>query len=294
MSRLFRRYGAAWIALSPSVLAAAVCFYGCIVWMVYISFTRSKLVPRYDWAGWLQYERLMTDERWHVAMGNLLIFGGVLIVFTLALGFVLAIFLDQKIRLEGLLRTVYMYPLAMSFVVTGLAWQWILNPDFGIQKIVRDLGFPNFELNWLGSERMAIFAILLAAVWHGSGLVMAILLAGLRNIDSDIWKATRVDGIPTWRVYLHIVLPMLMPVVTTCVVLQALGALRAYDIVVAMTGGGPGFSSDLPGKFVIDYASERSNLGLAAAAAVEMLLTLLLLLVPSWIQKFRQARSAAQ
>ena len=293
MSRLFRRYGAAWIALSPSVLAAVVCFYGCIAWMVYISFTRSKLVPRYDWAGLLQYERLMTDERWHVAMGNLLIFGGALIVFTLALGFVLAIFLDQKIRLEGLLRTVYMYPLAMSFVVTGLAWQWILNPDFGIQKIVRDLGFPNFELNWLGSERMAIFAILLAAVWHGSGLVMAILLAGLRNIDSDIWKATRVDGIPTWRVYLHIVLPMLMPVVTTCVVLQALGALRAYDIVVAMTGGGPGFSSDLPGKFVIDYAGERSNLGLAAAAAVEMLLTLLLLLVPSWIHKFRQARSAA-
>ena len=294
MSRLFRRYGAAWIALSPSVLAAVVCFYGCIAWMVYISFTRSKLVPRYDWAGLLQYERLMSDERWHVAMGNLLIFGGALIVFTLALGFLLAIFLDQKIRLEGLLRTVYMYPLAMSFVVTGLAWQWILNPDFGIQKIVRDMGFPNFELNWLGSERMAIFAILLAAVWHGSGLVMAILLAGLRNIDSDIWKATRVDGIPTWRVYLHIVLPMLMPVVTTCVVLQALGALRAYDIVVAMTGGGPGFSSDLPGKFVIDYAGERSNLGLAAAAAVEMLLTLLLLLVPSWIQKFRQARSAAQ
>ncbi len=294
MSRLFRRYGAAWIALSPSVLAATVCFYGCIVWMVYISFTRSKLVPRYDWAGWLQYERLMSDERWHVAMGNLLIFGGALIVFTLALGFVLAIFLDQKIRLEGLLRTVYMYPLAMSFVVTGLAWQWILNPDFGIQKIVRDMGFPNFELNWLGSERMAIFAILLAAVWHGSGLVMAILLAGLRNIDSDIWKATRVDGIPTWRVYLHIVLPMLMPVVTTCVVLQALGALRAYDIVVAMTGGGPGFSSDLPGKFVIDYAGERSNLGLAAAASVEMLLTLLLLLVPSWILKFRQKRSAAK
>ena len=294
MSRLFRRYGAAWIALSPSVLAAAVCFYGCIVWMVYISFTRSKLVPRYDWAGWLQYERLMSDERWHVAMGNLLIFGGALIVFTLALGFLLAIFLDQKIRLEGLLRTVYMYPLAMSFVVTGLAWQWILNPDFGIQKIVRDMGFPNFELNWLGSERMAIFAILLAAVWHGSGLVMAILLAGLRNIDSDIWKATRVDGIPTWRVYLHIVLPMLMPVVTTCVVLQALGALRAYDIVVAMTGGGPGFSSDLPGKFVIDYAGERSNLGLAAAASVEMLLTLLLLLVPSWVLKFRQKRSAAK
>lgn len=291
MNRLFRRYGAAWAALSPSVLAAAVCFYGCIAWMVYISFTRSKLVPRYDWAGLVQYERLMDDERWHVAMGNLLVFGLGLIVITLALGFVMAVFLDQKIRLEGVLRTVYMYPLALSFVVTGLAWQWLLNPDFGIQKIVRDLGFSTFEFNWLASERYAIFAVLMAAVWHGAGLVMAILLAGLRNIDGDIWKATRVDGIAPWRVYLHIVLPMLMPVVATCVVLQALGALRAYDIVVALTGGGPGFSSDLPGKFVIDYASERGNLGLAAAAAVEMLLTLILLLVPSWILRWRQRRA---
>lgn len=294
MRRSFQHYGAAWIALSPSILAALVCFYGCILWMVYISFTRSKLVARYDWAGLIQYERLMSDERWHVAMGNLLIFGLGMIVITLAVGFVLAVFLDQRIRLEGVLRTIYMYPLALSFVVTGLAWQWLLNPDFGIQKIVRDLGFRDFEFNWLASERYAIFAVLMAAIWHGSGLVMAILLAGLRNIDADIWRATRLDGVAAWRVYLHIVLPMLMPVITTCVVLQSLGALRAYDIVVALTGGGPGFSSDLPGKFVIDYASERGNLGLAAAAAVEMLLTLTLLLVPTWLLKLRQRQVAKE
>lgn len=292
MLRLVRRFGASWLALSPSLLAVAVCFYGCISWMVYVSFTRSKLVPNYEWAGWVQYERLLHDDRWHVSMGNLLLFGGGLIVVTLVLGFLMAVALDQRIRGEGVLRTIYMLPLAVSFIVTGLAWQWLMNPDHGVQKIVRDLGFPGFQFNWLGDERLAIYAILVAAAWHGTGLVMAILLAGLRNIDGDLWKATRVDGIAPWRVYLHVVLPMLTPVVVTCIVLQAVGALRAYDIVVALTSGGPGYASDLPGKFVIDYASERANLGLAAAAAVEMLLMLLLLLVPSALMRLRSRRAA--
>lgn len=291
MSRLARRFGSAWLALSPTVIAVLVCFYGCIGWMIYVSFTRSKLVPNYEWAGLLQYQRLATDDRWHVAMSNLLIFGGGLIVLTLAIGFMLAVLMDQRIRGEGILRTVFLYPLALSFIVTGLAWQWLLNPDFGFQRIVRDLGFESFQFHWLGSERMAIFALLLAAVWHGTGLVMAILLAGLRNIDGEIWKAVKIDGIPTWRAYLHIVLPMMMPVVITCVVLQALSALKAYDIVVSLTGGGPGYSSDLPGKYVIDYATERGNMGLAAAAAVEMLLVLLLLLVPQFLLKLRRRRT---
>ena len=268
MRRLLRRFGPAWLALSPSVLAAVVCFYGCIAWMVYISFTRSKLLPNYDFVGLLQYERLMGEERWHVAMGNLLIFGGVLIGATLVLGGLMAVLLDQKIRFEGTLRTVYMYPLAMSYVVTGLAWQWLLNPEFGIQQVVRDLGWTTFEFNWMADQDMAIFTVAIAAVWHSAGLVMAILLAGLRNIDNDIWRASEVDGIPAWRMYRHVILPMLAPVVSTCVVLLALGALRGYDLVVVITGGGPGYASDLPGKFVVDYAGERANMGLAAAAAV--------------------------
>lgn len=280
MSKLLRRYGAVWLALSPSVLAAAVCFYGCIGWMVYISFTRSKLLPNYEWAGLLQYERLMGEDRWHVAMGNLLVFGGCLIVITLLLGGLLAIAMDQKIRIEGTLRSIYMYPLAMSYVVTGLAWQWLLNPDFGLQQVVRDLGFANFSFDWLADQDRAIYTVVIAAVWHGAGLVMAIILAGLRNIDGEIWRAAEIDGIPAWRMYWHVILPMLAPVISTCVVLQSLGALRAYDLVVAITGGGPGYASDLPGKFVVDYAGERANLGLAAAAAVEMLVLLALLLTP--------------
>lgn len=249
-------------------------------------------MPNYEWAGTLQYERLMAEDRWHAAMGNLLIFGACLIVITLLLGGLLAIRMDQKIRIEGTLRSIYMYPLAMSYVVTGLAWQWLLNPEFGLQQVVRNLGFPNFEFNWLADQDRAIYTVVIAAVWHGAGRVMAILLAGLRNIDGEIWRAAEIDGIPAWRMYWHVIVPMPAPVISTCVVLQSLGALRAYDLVVAITGGGPGYASDLPGKFVVDYAGERANLGLAAAAAVEMLVMLALLLAPYIM--FKRIQHASQ
>lgn len=281
-------------ALAPSLLAALVCFYGCIGWMVYISFTRSKLMPNYDWAGPVQYLRLADDERWHIALRNLGVFGVGLVLGCLLLGGLLAVFLDQRIRFEGLLRTIYLYPLSISYVVTGLIWQWLLNPEFGLQQIVRDLGWSSFTFNWLSDPVWAIYAVLLAAIWHGSGLVMAILLAGLRGIDGEVWRATRIDGIPAWRVYWHVVLPMLAPVVSTCVVLLLLNALRAYDLVVALTGGGPGYASDMPGKYVVDFSSERANLGLAAAAAVEMLLILALLLVPGVLLKRRRRLAQAR
>lgn len=297
MNRLLRRFGPALAAVAPSVIAAGVFFYGCIGWMVYVSFTRSKLLPNYDWAGTVQYERLAGDERWHTALGNLLVFGLGLIVVCLALGALLAIFLDQQVRGEGLLRTIYLYPLSISYVVTGLVWQWLFNPQFGLQQIVRDLGWQSFEMDWLADPDRAIYTVLVAAVWHGAGLVMAILLAGLRGIDGEIWKASRIDGVPAWRMYWHVILPMLAPVVATCVVLLSLNALRAFDLVVALTGGGPGYASDLPGKYVVDFSSERANLGLAAAAAVEMLLLLALLLSPQWLlqwRKRRQERAAGQ
>ena len=291
MNKLLRRFGPALLALSPSVVAVLVFFYGCIGWMVYISFTRSKLLPNYEWQGLVQYSRLASDERWHTSLGNLVVFGLLLVVLCLVLGGLLAIFLDQKVRAEGLLRTIYLYPLSISYVVTGLVWQWLFNPDFGLQKIMRDFGFSTFEFNWLADPDRAIYTVLVAAVWHGSGLVMAILLAGLRGIDGEIWRASRIDGVPAWRMYWHVIVPMMAPVITTCVVLLSLNALRGYDLVVALTGGGPGYSSDLPGKYVVDFASERANLGLSAAAAVEMLLVLTLLLMPSAIFNARKKRA---
>jgi len=192
---------------------------------------------------------------------------------------------------EGVLRTVFLYPYAMSFVATGLIWQWVLNPELGIQSTVRALGFETFTFDWVATQDKVMYAIALAAVWQAAGLVMALMLAGLRGIDDSLWKAARIDGIPTWRVYMSIVLPMLGPSIGTAVVLLSVSVVKVYDVVVAMTQGGPGLASEVPGKFIMDNLFGRSNIGLASAASTVLLLTVLALLAPWMYARARAARN---
>jgi glucose/mannose transport system permease protein len=192
------------------------------------------------------------------------------------------VFIDQRVRNEGVFRTIFLYPHALSFIVTGLVWQWFLNPTLGLQKLVRDLGFESFGFDWLVNREMVVYTLVIAGIWQSAGLVMAILLAGLRGVDEDIWKATRVDGIPTWRVYLSIVLPLLRPMLITVTVLLAIAVVKVYDLVVAMTGGGPGIASEMPAKFVMDHLFQRGNVGLATACATVMLITVIAVLAP-WL-----------
>ncbi len=200
----------------------------------------------------------------------------------LIIGFLLAVLIDQRIRFESAFRTIFLYPYAMSFVVTGLVWQWFLNPGLGLQKIVRDLGFPDFTFDWIVNPRMVVYALVIAAVWQAAGLVMALMLAGLRGVEPELWKATRLDGIPTWRVYGSIVLPIIMPMVVTSTVLLATAVAKLYDLVVAMTQGSPGIASEVPAKFIMDNLLERSNVGLGTAAATVLLVTVVAVLSP-WI-----------
>jgi glucose/mannose transport system permease protein len=210
------------------------------------------------------------------------IFGAGYIVGCLVLGFFLAVALDQRIRAESVFRTIFLYPFALSFIVTGLVWQWVMNPSLGIQDFVRGLGWEDFVFNWIVDRDRVIYVVVIAGIWQSSGLVMAILLAGLRGVDQELWRAARVDGIPTWRTYLHIVIPELRPMVITAVVLLSIGAVKVYDLVVAMTQGGPGNSSDVPAKFVMDHLFERNNIGIATAGSVVMLVTVLAVLAP-WL-----------
>ena len=259
-----------------------VVYIGCMLWTVRLSFTTSTLLPKLDWVGLAQYSRLFTNDRFLISAENIAIFGVLFVSGCLILGFLLAVFIDQNVRAEGVFRTVFLYPFAMSFVVTGVAWQWFLNPQLGLQKLVRDLGFPNFTFDWLVNQDMAIYTIVIAGLWHGSGLTMAILLAGLRGVDEDLWKAAKVDGIPTWRVYTSIVLPLLRPMIVTATVLLATGVVKLYDLVVAMTLGGPGIATEVPAKFVMDHLFERNNIALGTAAATIMLITVVVVLAP-WV-----------
>jgi glucose/mannose transport system permease protein len=275
---------AARLALLPTAIIVLVVYLGCMLWTVRLSFTNSKLLPVLDWAGTQQYTRLFANDRFLVSAENILVFGALYLAGALVLGFLLAVMIDQQIRAESVFRTIFLYPYALSYVVTGLAWQWFLNPTFGLQKLVRDLGFQTFAFDWIVNQEMVIYTLVIAGLWHAAGLVMAILLAGLRGVDADLWKAARVDGIPTWWVYLSVVLPLLGPMLVTATVLLSIQVARLYDLVVAMTRGGPGIASEVPAKFVMDHLFERNNIGLATAAATMMLVTVVCILSP-WLYR---------
>ena len=221
-----------------------------------------------------------------------MVFGVFFIVICLVFGFLMAIMMDQRIRGESLFRTVFLYPYAMSFVVTGLVWQWVLNPGFGIQATVRGLGFENFAFDWIVRPDRAIFVLVLAAVWQGSGLVMAIMLAGLRGVDEDLWKATRIDGIAKWCVYTSIILPIIAPMAATATVLLSVSVIKAYDLVVALTGGGPGNATEVPAKFVMENLFSRQNIALANAGAILMLAAVVCVLVPIYYARRYSAQKA--
>ena len=278
-TRLFRNISAK-IASIPMILTALVVFLGGTMWTVVYSFTDSKLLPRLDFVGLDQYRRLWSNSRWLVSIENLAIYGVLALIFSFVIGFILAALLDQKIRFEDAFRTIFLYPFALSFIVTGLVWQWLLNPDFGIQGVIRNLGWTSFDFDPLYNSSIVIYGISIAALWQGTGLIMCLMLAGLRGIDEDIWKAARVDGIPMWKTYLFIIIPMMRPVFITTLVIIASGIVKVYDLVVAQTSGGPGIASEVPAKYVYDYMFFAQNLGQGFAASTMMLLSVMIVIVP--------------
>jgi glucose/mannose transport system permease protein len=278
--RLWRNINAK-IAALPMVLTTLVVFVGGTIWTVVYSFTDSKLLPRLNWVGLEQYERLWSNSRWLVSIENLMFYGVLSLVFTISMGFLLAVLMDQKIRYEDTFRTIMLYPFALSFIVTGLVWQWILNPEFGIQGIVRSWGWESFAFDPLNNPETVLYGLLIAGLWQGTGFVMCLMLAGLRGIDEDIWKAARVDGIPTWKTYLVVIVPMMRPVFITTLVIVAAGIIKLYDLVVAQTSGGPGGNaSQVPAMYVYTYMFQAQNLGQGFAASTMMLLSVLIVLIP--------------
>jgi glucose/mannose transport system permease protein len=294
------------LASAPMVLIVLCVFVGGTLWTILFSFTNIKILPIFtprEWVngfvGFANYERLFNTDRWMNcpaitkigteawkfkcagAMPNMVTFALLAITVSMSLGFLLAVMMDQKIRLEGVFRTIYLYPFALSFIVTGHVWAWIMSPEYGLQSAMRQLGWESFSFGWIADREMVMYAIVIAGIWQGTGFVMALMLAGLRGIDEDIWKASRVDGIPAWRTYLQIVLPMMKPVLVTTFVIVASGAVRVYDLVVAMTDGGPGIASDVPTRYV--YTNFSANLGQSLSASTVMLVTMAFILIP-WIR----------
>jgi len=275
------------MVLAPSFIAVLIFVYGFIGWTAWVSLTRSRLLPKYEIEGLIQYERLMRSPRWDMAMDNLFVFGALFITVAMALGLLLAILLDQKVRTEGAIRTIYLYPMALSMIVTGTAWKWILNPGLGIEAMVKGWGFESFTFDWVVNPDMAIYTIVIAAIWQSSGFVMALFLAGLRSVDAEIIKAAQVDGIPTWRVYTSIIIPSMAPIFLSAFIVLAHLAIKSFDLVIALTGGGPGYATDLPATYMYAMAFSRGDIGQAASSAMIMMMVVFAIVVPYLYSELR-------
>ncbi len=268
------------IVLAPTFLIMIIFIYGFIAWNFILSLTNSKLLPIYTFSGFKQYYALFDSGKWWLAMENLFIFSSLFISFCLAIGLLLAIFIDQKIKFEGFFRTIYLYPMALSFIATGTVWQWMLNPGLGLEKLLIDLGFSNFTFDWLVDSEMAIYTIIIAAVWQSCGFVMILLLAGLRGVNYEVVNAAKIDGASMPLIYWKIIIPQLGPVFFSSIIILLHIAIKTFDLVIAMTKGGPGFSTILPSMFMYDYSFARNKLAFGASSGMMMLFFVMIFVVP--------------
>ena len=269
------------LVLAPSFAVTLLFVYGFIAFTIVLSFTGSKMLPKFDaWVGLANYQRLFSLPEWKIALTNIAIFASLYIVICTAIGLMLAIFLDQKIRGEGALRPIYLYPMALSFIVTGTAWKWFLDPGIGLENVMHQWGWESFQFIWIKSNTMAIYTIVIAAVWQTSGFVMAMFLAGLRGIDNEILKAAQIDGASNWQLYRRIVIPLLRPAFLSAFVILSHLAIKSYDLVIALTNGGPGRSTSMPATFMYSYTFTRNEMGVGASSAVIMLMTIAAIMVP--------------
>jgi len=283
-----------WLVIWIPLLLSAGHVVLFAAWTTWMSFTSSTLLPTNDWVGLRNYTLVLATRNWTIAFDNLLLFGCGFVVFTTLVGLILAILLDQRIRGENVLRSVFLYPLAVSFVVTGVVWSWLLNPGIGVQKLVNTWGWTSFRFDWLVDRDMAIWTIVIAGVWQASGFAMALFLAGLRSVEPELIKAAQIDGAGPIRMYVRVILPTLWPIVIAVLVILLQIAITTFDLVRALTGGGPGIATQLPALVVYDFMFQRGQLGRGAAAAVMMLLTLLFVLGPYGLWKYVQRRREAR
>jgi glucose/mannose transport system permease protein len=275
------------LTVVPSAAVLLVFVYGFILWSFLLSLTNSKIAPVYVFVGFEQYGLLWANDRWTQSVSNVAVFSVVFVGLATLVGLLQAIMIDQKIRFEGAIRTVYLYPMAISFIVTGTAWKWMLNPGLGLERLVRSWGWESFSFDWIINPDKALYTLAIAAIWQSSGFAMAIFLAALRGVDTEIVKAARIDGASAWRTYRSIILPLLRPALFTAVIVQVALALRCFDLMVAMTGGGPGFASDLPTNFFYQFAFGRSRLAFAAASGIMIFVMVLVVMVPFIISELR-------
>jgi len=268
------------LILAPSLFCSFVYIFVFSAWTFYISLSNSSLLPSYEFVGFEHYVSLWQNRRWNVAYTNLFLFSVLYVLGSMAIGLFLAILIDQRVRGESVWRTIYLYPLAISFVVTGTVWNWLFNPTSGIEAFVQGLGFEDFTFAWITDRKLAIYTVVITGIWHASGFAMALFLAGLRSVEQDLVRAAQIDGASLTRIYMRIVLPAIRPIFLAVLVILLQFAIKTFDLVVALTGGGPGIATTMPAIVVYDFMFQRGQIAEGATAAIMILLALTVVVVP--------------
>jgi glucose/mannose transport system permease protein len=282
------------IVLAPSLLASFIYVFVFTLWTFYISLSDSTLLPTYKFVGFQHYISIWANHRWEVAYSNLFLFSALYVVFAILIGLGLAIAIDQRVRGEAIWRTIFLYPLAVSFAVTGTVWAWLYSPNAGIEFFVRSLGWTDFTFRLTTDRNLAIYAVIATGVWQSSGFAMALFLAGLRSVDPDLVKAAQIDGAGMFRIYRRVIIPTIAPIAIAVTVVLLQFAIKTFDLVAALTNnGGPGISTTFPATYVYDLMFQRGQIAEGATAAIFMLAALAVVLVPYalWVVWRRRAES---
>ncbi|WP_240035168.1 carbohydrate ABC transporter permease [Neobacillus notoginsengisoli] len=283
----------AFLCLLPSIILIMVFVYGFIGWTGYVSLSNwNSLVPDFSFAGLKNYAFLFNDYRFQADLRNTLFFTLFFIIAVLASGLLLAILLDQKIRGESLFRNIFFFPMALSFIVTGVVWQWLLNPSTGVNLLLKKFGMSPL---WYTSVKVipgvewgkiefgvpvAIIAVVIAAMWQMTGFSLAMYLAGLRGIPEELREAARMDGASELQVYTKIILPLLMPITVSVIIIMAHISLKIFDLIYAMTGPGANFVTDVPGMYMFETTFRGNYYANGAAITIIMLLSVAIFIVP--------------
>ncbi len=298
------------VLISPSIMAIAIFVYAFIAWTGWASVlkwndllplrafglfeTLKVFPPKAPFVGMDNYIRLLqSDQRFRIDLWNTLVFTTLFIGSCLAIGLLLAVLLDQKIKGEGIFRGIYLFPMSVSFIVTGVVWRWVLNPGtqqtgaVGINMLFEKVGLGFLKNGWYTDPKIGIMAVVIAATWQMAGYTMALYLAGLRGISEDLREAARVDGANEFQVFQHIIMPLLQPVTLSAVIILGHISLKIFDLISSMTGPGAGFSTDVPAYYLFDTVYRGNHFARGAAIAIILLVMVSVLVIPYLVYSTR-------
>ena len=300
MSEARRERWLAFLLILPSIVLIAIFVYGFIGWTTTVSLSKwNSILPDYTWVGLENFENLFSQQRFGIDLWNTLFFTMFFLVICVGIGLLLAILLDQRVKGEGIFRTIYLFPMALSFVFTGVIWQWIFAPGTadrlrGVNALLHLVGLDALRWKWytdtssIGPFHVALIPVIIAAAWQLIGYTMAMYLAGLRGIPEEIREAARVDGASEISIYRRIILPMLQPITLSALIILGHISLKIFDLVYSMTGSGPAFVTDMPGIFMFETTFRGNHYAQGAAISIVMLLMIAVVIIPYLIYSFRR------